>query len=380
MKIIYVHTEPWISNSPGVTFITYNALGIAQNRVETHLIVVNNSNEETDVLLQRIFDIARPSYLSIHRLDALSHWSFYRQAISIIERLLDDHTTIITRAISFLPHLLWFRRTHRCKILYESHDFYWDLRQRPDIKKKRRWKHSLYERHFIPRTDGLICLQKTQKNLYHCYLPEDFPIVVLRTGIHRLQASDIPSRQNILAYIGSLDPHKGIDNIFKFARHLPHEYTIHILGGKTEAELEAFQSRLSQEGLEEKICISGWLPKSELHSSLAKVKWGLIPLHDTFFNTYLTSPLKLFDFYAHGIPVLVSDLPTLRELVEHGKTGFFVDWTDEASIVRALQTSEQEYATMVAHILQRAQDDLLWKQRGRHLLEFVSTLLLNRLD
>jgi glycosyltransferase involved in cell wall biosynthesis len=374
MKIIYVHTEPWISNSPGVTFITYNALGIAQNHIETHLIVVNNSAEETDVLLQQVFDTARPASLSIHRLDASSHWRFYRQAIALITRLLDDHTTIVTRAISFLPHLLWFRHHHHCKILYESHDFYWDLRQRPNIKKRKKWKHSLYESLFIPRTDGLICLQKTQKNLYRRYLPENFPIAVLRTGIYRLWASDIPSRQNVLAYIGSLDQHKGIDNVFKLARHLDNDYTIQIFGGKTETEMEIFRDLLSQEGLSERIHLTGWLTKSELHRSLTKVKWGLIPLHNTFFNAYLTSPLKLFDFYAHGIPVLVSDLPTLRELVEPGKTGFFVDWTDEASIVRALQISDQEYATMVNHILQRVQDELLWKQRGQHLLEFVSTL------
>jgi glycosyltransferase involved in cell wall biosynthesis len=146
------------------------------------------------------------------------------------------------------------------------------------------------------------------------------------------------------------------------------------LGGKTETELKTFRELLLQEGLSEKIHISGWLTKSELHRSLARVRWGLIPLHNTFFNTYLTSPLKLFDFYAHGIPVLVSDLPTLRELVEHGKTGFFVDWTDEESIWRILQMPEQDYAKMVEHILQHAQNNLLWKQRGQHLLEFISNL------
>jgi glycosyltransferase involved in cell wall biosynthesis len=357
-----------------VTFITYNAIGIAQNHIETHLVVINNSDEETDVLLQRVFDTACPPNLFIHRLDVSSHWKFYRQSISLIAHLLDENTTIVTRAISFLPHLLWFRRIHRCKILYESHDFYWDLRRRPNVKKRKKWKHSLYERLFIPRTDGLICLQKTQKNLYRRYLPDDFPIAVHRTGIHRLQASDIPSRHNILAYIGSLDRHKGIDNILKLARCFNNEYTIQILGGKTERELETFRELLSQEGLGEKIHISGWLTKSELHCYLTKVKWGLIPLHNTFFNSYITSPLKLFDFYAHGIPVLVSDLPTLRELVEPGKTGFLVDWTDKESILRALQIPEQEYAKMVEHILQHAQNNLLWRQRAQHLLEFISTL------
>jgi glycosyltransferase involved in cell wall biosynthesis len=210
--------------------------------------------------------------------------------------------------------------------------------------------------------------------LYRRYLPENFPIAVLRTGIYRLWASNIPSRQNILAYIGSLDRHKGIDNVFKLARHLDNDYTIQIFGGKTETELENFRDLLSQEGLRKKIHITGWLSKSELHRSLAKVKWGLIPLHNTFFNAYLTSPLKLFDFYAHGIPVIVSDLPTLRELVEHGKTGFFVDWTDEASIARVLRISDQEYATMVEHILQRAQNDFLWEHRGQQLFEFIDRL------
>lgn len=374
MKIIYVHTEPWVSNSPGVTFITYNAVGIAENDVETHLIVLNRSEETTDVLLRQVFDTACPPQLTIHRLEAASHWPFYRRAIALIERLCDDQTTIITRAITFLPHLLWLRRTQRCRILYESHDFYWDLRRRPDVKKHKRRKQSWHERVCLPRIDGLICLQRPQMELYRQYLGPGVPIVVLKTGIHRIQASAVTDRRNVLAYIGSLDLHKGLENLVQLAGALDADTTIEIFGGRTEHAVARLRQVLAQQGVADTIRVSGWLTKPELSRRLAEAKWGLIPLHPTFFNTYLTSPLKLFDFYAHGIPVLASDLPTLRELIEHGKTGFLVDWADVGRIAAMLRIPNQDYRAMVHHITHITAQPLLWQQRGARLLEFIARL------
>lgn len=373
MKVIYVGAVPWVSNAPSVTFVTYNAMGIAQNEVETHLLVMNRSHDETDMLLRQVFDTERPPHLSIHRLTASSHWHFARRVVPLIASLLDSETTVVTRAISLLPHLLWLRRTHRFLLLYESHNFYWDLRHRDDVDTRRKLKRSLNERLWIPRTDGLICLQNTQQNLYRRVLPRDFPIAVLRTGIHRLFPPHIEARKNVLAYVGSLDAHKGIDQLLRLAEILEQKYTIEILGGRTETEVATWRKRISKKGLEEKIFVSGWLTKAELHARLAAVQWGLLPLHNTFFNAYVTSPLKLFDFYAHGIPVLAADVPSLREMVEHEKTGFLVNWEDPQHICPMLEIAQPAYAAMVGQVLERA-SDLLWQKRGTRLLEFIHSL------
>jgi len=373
MKVVYVGAVPWVSNAPSVTFVTYNALGIAQNDVETHLVVMNRSHEETDELLRQVFDTERPSHLSIHRLAASSHWHFARQVVPLIERLLDHETTVVTRAISLLPHLLWLRRKHRFLLLYESHNFYWDLHHRDDVHITRKLKRSLHERLWIPRTDGLICLQNTQQSLYRRVLPRDFPIAVLRTGIHRLFLPRIEARKNVLAYVGSLDAHKGINHLLRLAESFGQKYTIEILGGRTETEVTTWRKQISEKGLEEKISVSGWLTKAELHTRLTAVQWGLLPLHNTFFNAHVTSPLKLFDFYAHGIPVLAADFPSLREMVEHEKTGFLVNWEDPQRIGQLLEIAQPAYAAMVEQVLERA-SDLLWHKRGTRLLDFIRSL------
>src|SRR3546814_2148470 len=37
-----------------------------------------------------------------------------------------------------------------------------------------------------------------------------------------------------------------------------------------------------------------------------------------------TSPLKLFEYMAHGLPIIASDLPNIREVLRHGETGLLV--------------------------------------------------------
>lgn len=372
MKIIYVHTTHWVSNSPSVTFVTFNAAGIAQNEIETHLMVINNKTEETKTIFANTFAIDLPSHLTIHRINATSHWQFFRQTIKTIKKRVDEKTIVITRSISFLPHLLWLRRQHSFKILYESHDFFWNLSLRNDINKIKKWKHSFYEKTFIPQTDGLICLQNSQKNLYTQYLPQNFPIIVLRTGIHQIYPFPQHIKPNILAYIGSLDLHKGIDHIINFAQKLKSTYTIKIFGGKTKAEIENFQQKLSQNNINN-VQIKGWLDKNTLHQELNGVKWGLVPLKDTFFNRYLTSPLKLFDFYGHGIPVIASDLPTLKELVIDDETGFIVDWQNYDDVWQKINIPTSHYQRLVNNIRQKS-ETLLWQNRGKNLIEFIQNL------
>jgi glycosyltransferase involved in cell wall biosynthesis len=361
-----------MSASPAVTFITYNAVGLAESGVETHLVVLNRSAEPTEQLLHQQFALGLPERLVIHRITAERHWGFYRQAIAYISNLDSKPTTIITRALSFLPHLLWLRaRRPGLRVVFETHDYYWRPGLRDDLSLRKIWKKSLYERLFFPHLDGMVCLMESQRELYRTHLPK-VPIAVIRTGLNAIHKPILPKPQ-VLAYVGSLDPHKGVDRVLASARYFGPDARFVIIGGKTEMEKQVLATKARECGLEGRFRITGWIDKIRMARELAEVKWGLVPLRDDFFNAHLTSPLKLFDFAAFGIPVLASDLPTLRELVIPGKTGFLVDWNDPQSIASAMATSDADYSQMVGSVVSRA-EDWLWAERGRRLTAFCKEL------
>ena len=43
------------------------------------------------------------------------------------------------------------------------------------------------------------------------------------------------------------------------------------------------------------------------------------------FSAYYTSPMKLFEYMAAGTPIIASDLPSIREVLQHRETAWLVE-------------------------------------------------------
>ena len=120
--------------------------------------------------------------------------------------------------------------------------------------------------------------------------------------------------------------------------------------------------------------ISGWVEKQALQKYLEQTKLGIIPLQDTFFNRYLTSPLKLFDFFSFGIPVIASDLPTTRELIVENETGLFFapnNPVDLANKIDVLLLNKKLVEKMNKIIYQTA-EQFLWSERAEIIHHIVN--------
>lgn len=79
----------------------------------------------------------------------------------------------------------------------------------------------------------------------------------------------------------------------------------------------------------------GHLSRPDVHSALASARVGLVLLHDT--PAYRESyPVKLFEYMAAGLPVVVSDFPLWRELVAGPEAGLLVDPGDATAAGAAI--------------------------------------------
>lgn len=370
MRVIYHHTTEWISNSPSVTFVTYAALGFAKAGFETHLIVRNKSEEETEFILKKIFNVnSNLDNLKIHRINWKNKRDYYKKSYEIIKGF-DEGDIVISRALTFLPSLIKLKKIG-FNVFFEMHDFYTELFQRYDIKKFKKLKHYTFEKLYFPKLDGIICLQSAQKELVdRNYRTKT---LISKTGINKIadiNYDEIAARK-YLAYIGSFDIHKGVFDLLRSISKYP-EIPLKLIGGKNKNEILKMQELSKEICPENEIIITGWLDKKQLKGELKNVKYGLIPLTNTYFNQYLTSPLKLFDYYSELIPVLVSDLPSLKDLVIDGKTGFFIDWKN-VDYNKLMNIDRENYLKMCEEIKKISQE-LLWENRSKKLIEKITCL------
>src|SRR5690606_13148764 len=99
---------------------------------------------------------------------------------------------------------------------------------------------------------------------------------------------------------------------------------LELAGSFSPANLESELSRMEGWG---KVRFRGWVGRSEIHDMLGRAKAGLMNLHPT--ENYIHSlPVKLFEYMAAGLPVIASDFPLWRRIIEKERCGLLVDPLD----------------------------------------------------
>lgn len=131
-----------------------------------------------------------------------------------------------------------------------------------------------------------------------------------------------PSAQKTVGYTGSPRNYKGLEKVFASLSLWPEDCQLMMVGGAppdAPAKVQALPP----------------VPYPELPAVLAQCHVLLLPLDDNLFGRQLTSPLKLWDYLATGIPIVAADLPTTR--IIGGDDLFYYDVHSPASLADAIQ-------------------------------------------
>ena len=84
------------------------------------------------------------------------------------------------------------------------------------------------------------------------------------------------------------------------------------------------------------ITMTGYLPYREMYEALRKGSIGLLIFQPDYYNAYIGLPNKLFDYMLCGLPVVASDFPEIRKVVDDAGCGVLVDPTDPDEIAEAI--------------------------------------------
>lgn len=173
----------------------------------------------------------------------------------------------------------------------------------------------------------------------------------------------------VVVYTGGLLVWKGVELLVEAARTLP-ELQFVIAGGM-DSDVERI--RLLAEGLAN-VRLDGFQPPARVATYLAAADLGVIPNRSTpAISARYTSPLKAFEAMAAGLPLVVSDLPSLRELFNDGLDARLVAPDDPAALaagIKQLMEDEELRKSMSARLVARAPEHS-WDARARRILEWM---------
>ena len=87
-----------------------------------------------------------------------------------------------------------------------------------------------------------------------------------------------------------------------------------------------------------------------------------------------TSPMKLFEYMASGTPIIASDLPSLREILNESNSSFFIaDDVQDLSRVIGEVSSNHKKAQEKAVLASEQVKKYTWQRRAQSILDFVDT-------
>jgi glycosyltransferase involved in cell wall biosynthesis len=277
----------------------------------------------------------------------------------------------LRRPFVYDAHDLWTERPRR-----ERGRLYWALSQA--------W-FRLVERLCIPRAAATITVSppivehlRSRFGLQRVALVANYPDwtgAVAPRDLRALPGAEALDPQLPVAlYLGGLMAGRGLEELIDAVGLVP-EVQLVLLGEGVHAN--RLRARVIERGLSSRIHFLPPVASDDVVEVAASADLGVSPIVDSCLNYRYSLPNKLFQYLAAGVPVVASDFPQVRDVVEGSGAGIVVDTSDPRRIadgIRLVLADPAEARRMGARGREAVAERFNWDASARNLLEVYRAL------
>ncbi len=184
------------------------------------------------------------------------------------------------------------------------------------------------------------------------------------------QKLSLPQGREIVVYTGHFYRWKGVSTLVEVAKNLKEKLFVFV--GGVEPELSSL--RLECNGLSNVIIVPhGGRSIVPLYLKAADVL--VVPnSKNSKISSEYTSPLKILEYMASGKPIVASDLPSIREILNESNSVFATP-DDPKSLTESINKvlSDHELASRIS---KRARQDVVvydWSNRAKNIIKFIES-------
>lgn len=261
----------------------------------------------------------------------------------------------------------WARKFKKnCTLIYDSHEYFIgvpELENKPGVQKF--WRR--IEKKCLPRVSSMYTVNESIANLYR--QEYGIPIQVVRniadkpTMVETKSRTELglPTDKRIIIFQGAgINMHRGAEELISAMKHVNKAVLIFVGGGDV---IEQLKKQTVKENLSDRVLFFGKQPYSRLLNFTRLADLGVSLDKDTNINYRFSLPNKLFDYIHSHIPVLVSDLPEIKKIVQTYEIGIITRTHEPellASQINALFDDEELFARLKANT-KKASEELTWE-------------------
>lgn len=198
------------------------------------------------------------------------------------------------------------------------------------------------EKFFIKRIDTMIVENHTRAkyneelygfypNVLHNYPSLEIQQVDGKVDLHKML--DLPPDEKILLYQGGIQTGRGLEKLVEAYSKFKEGTLVFIGDGKIKTEL---QRMVKERGLEDGIRFIPKVPVKELPKYTRNAYLGFQVLNNVCFNHWSASSNKLFEYIMNEVPVVASNFPEIKKVVDENKIGITIDPHNPDEIAKAV--------------------------------------------
>lgn len=304
-------------------------------RYKVTLIAPSNSNFCDYSNGIRIITIKKPKSKWLH---PITLWQIFREGYK------QNCDVYHCHELGSLIICLIIKKMKKCKVIYDIHE-HWPSQIPQDlglfydsainrIVQKIVLKIELF---CSKRSDALITVSNSVADRFNKIglKPVIIPNVPVLSYSNNLSYSG-DDYQKLVYMGGKLQTSDGIKEcvnaMIKLKEYFP-KITLTIIG---KLDFEIKEITANKKALQS-IIITGVLPYDEMYKQIHKGGIGLINFKPDYYNKYIGLPNKLFDYMSCGLPIVASNFPEIKKVINEAKCGLLINPTDENEIVEAIK-------------------------------------------
>ena len=389
MKLLYFYRVPLPDARADAIQIVNTCAAVVRAGGDVDLHVESLRPVPTSECL-RFYGIEHPVGAGAGRLALVAmgvHWSwplFDSKVRRILKRAGPSRACLFVREVRrYVPRLIARAKAAGLPVIFEAHNVSAQLVQEKRERgpgggrKGELTERAALESSVVKAADGLICTQgATLEELKHLLKP-GLPTMILGNATQippRPGRAESKLRDIDVLYCGSLKAWKGVDGLVAAVRGLD-PYRLTIVGPASPPDARRVRDAAQAAGVAGRVTILPAVSPVEVWGLYERARVGVIPLagKDYVEARNFTSPLKLFEMMAAGLPIVASRVGSITEYVEDRREALLVPAGDPVALadsIRQVLTDESLAQSLAAAARQRVAGNT-WDNRGRSLLAFA---------
>lgn len=237
--------------------------------------------------------------------------------------------------------------SHR-PFVYDSHELFLEAASARQFPSPVRWALGRLEARLVSKAAAVVTVNEAVgAELLARYKPRRLIVVhncpdIGATGPDASPlrgATNVATDEPLALYHGSLGSHRGIEQAIQAIAD-PRASAVHLALMGMAAPEGVYQDLASRLGVTDRVHVLDAVPPGQLLDWVRGADIGLMPIQPSTLNHRLSTPNKLFECIAAGVPVVASDFEAIRRVVmdQEGPLGDVCDPTDPSAIARSLRS------------------------------------------